>query len=345
MASGMRSFSIGLAAVFALVALFGSAQAAAEQVNVRTMQLRHYTTQSDEAYAKKDWKRAIQYREYVTKILPFDHNNYYNLACCYALDGQTDKAFEALDNSIRYGWCDAKHIKNDSDLESLRDDERFEAMLESVAKCNKETQFVYEPETSSKIDSVSLIVALCGDGGNPREFAPEWIPVADELGVPIVAPKGQGVTDRDGVYGWHKGTDANEIDVEGTVQRIDQVAKDRGVDLSNVVVVGFSQGGAAALEIITAHPKKYRGVVAIGAGEPIQLFRQWIANVAESNPRVYMIAGELDNNRPFNLAAVNPLQQAGLKFKYEIVPMVGHEMPENGTELLLRAIQFVAEDS
>ena len=167
MSSHVRSAGFRFVVAFSLVMTFTSSLAVAQRMNVRGMRYSHYTTQSDEAYAKKDWKRAIFYRELVTKITPFDHGNYYNLACCYALNGDTDKAFEALDNSVRYGWCDTTHMKRDSDLDSLHDDERFSAILKASDACAKESQFVYEPKSAKNNKSVELLIALCGYGGKP----------------------------------------------------------------------------------------------------------------------------------------------------------------------------------
>lgn len=49
----------------------------------------------------------------------------YNIACARALDGDTEGAFVALNASVDAGWSSAKHMDEDSDLDSLRDDPRF----------------------------------------------------------------------------------------------------------------------------------------------------------------------------------------------------------------------------
>ncbi|GJM24802.1 MAG: hypothetical protein DHS20C16_12170 [Phycisphaerae bacterium] len=344
MSSHIRLSWIRLAAVFALLMAFTSSAAIAQQMNIRAMRVFHYSTQSDEAYAKADWERAIFYRELVANLAPLDHLNYYNLACCYALDGQTDKAFEALDNSIRYGWCDTNHIKRDTDLDSLRDDDRYQTTLQSADECNRESQFVHEPASAKNNKSVELLIALCGFGGNPREFGHAWIPVADQLGVPVVALKGRGETGSNGVYGWHKGQNPRDLDIEGTAQLIDDAIEKRGVDPAKVIIVGFSQGGAVALKLMAEHPEKYRGAVTIAGGKDPEVFGNWIANAENSKPRVFMIAGVLDKNRPHGEPAMQPIVDAGIRFKYELLPQVGHEMPVDSTNLYVEAIEFLTED-
>lgn len=55
----------------------------------------------------------------------------YNLACAEARSGNTDKAFESLFAAIDAGFDGAGHMKNDSDLDAIRKDPRFD---QAVAK-------------------------------------------------------------------------------------------------------------------------------------------------------------------------------------------------------------------
>ncbi|MEZ6318355.1 MAG: hypothetical protein R3B49_06325 [Phycisphaerales bacterium] len=56
----------------------------------------------------------------------------YNVACCLALMGQTDGAFEHLDKALASGFGDADNYMNDPDLASLRDDPRWKGFMERV---------------------------------------------------------------------------------------------------------------------------------------------------------------------------------------------------------------------
>ena len=58
----------------------------------------------------------------------------YNLACSYALVGQPDKAFDALEHAIEIGYQDVKHMENDSDLNSIRSDPRYSAIITKIQK-------------------------------------------------------------------------------------------------------------------------------------------------------------------------------------------------------------------
>jgi len=56
-------------------------------------------------------------------------DNLYNAACCFALGGQSDLAFETLMISIKKGWRDLQHTGSDADLASLHSDPRWKDVL------------------------------------------------------------------------------------------------------------------------------------------------------------------------------------------------------------------------
>ncbi len=56
----------------------------------------------------------------------------YNVACVYALGNMTDEAVECLDKAIQNGFGHREWLDNDSDLESLRGDPRFQALRERL---------------------------------------------------------------------------------------------------------------------------------------------------------------------------------------------------------------------
>jgi adenylate cyclase len=65
-------------------------------------------------------------------IDPEDAGVLYNLACHYALAGKPDEAIDYLDKAIRNGFGQRSWLENDSALDSLRDDPRFENLLRKL---------------------------------------------------------------------------------------------------------------------------------------------------------------------------------------------------------------------
>jgi non-specific serine/threonine protein kinase len=54
----------------------------------------------------------------------------YNAACVYARTTEREKALAALESCVRVGWVNRDWMARDSDLESIRDDPRFRALIE-----------------------------------------------------------------------------------------------------------------------------------------------------------------------------------------------------------------------
>jgi serine/threonine-protein kinase len=53
----------------------------------------------------------------------------YNIACGYAQLGEKERALEWLEKSVAMGWTDVAHLEKDPDLDPLRADERYRALL------------------------------------------------------------------------------------------------------------------------------------------------------------------------------------------------------------------------
>jgi len=64
---------------------------------------------------------------------PDDPHVWYNLGCSFALVGRKDEAFEALRRAIGLGYRDLDWMRKDTNLDLLRDDQRFRTLLRQVA--------------------------------------------------------------------------------------------------------------------------------------------------------------------------------------------------------------------
>jgi adenylate cyclase len=56
----------------------------------------------------------------------------YNVACFYVHAGDKDRALELLESAVDKGWGDKAWLETDSDLDSIRDLPRFQAILERI---------------------------------------------------------------------------------------------------------------------------------------------------------------------------------------------------------------------
>lgn len=100
-----------------------------------------YAKEAWSLYEAKDFKKAAEkyieaFEEFEGKAYP---NDRYNAACSYALASDTENSFYHLfrlaESETKYR--NLNHITNDSDLESLHPDERWEQLIE-IVKANKD---------------------------------------------------------------------------------------------------------------------------------------------------------------------------------------------------------------
>jgi len=63
---------------------------------------------------------------------PEDSGVLYNSACVYSLGGRPDEAIRLLDKAIDNGFGHREWLENDTDLDALRTDPRFEALLKKL---------------------------------------------------------------------------------------------------------------------------------------------------------------------------------------------------------------------
>lgn len=70
----------------------------------------------------------------LTRLQPDEPQNWYNLACSYALLGERAMALASLERAVELGYTDVAWMKKDRDLDALRGDPVFEAILAKLAQ-------------------------------------------------------------------------------------------------------------------------------------------------------------------------------------------------------------------
>ena len=79
-----------------------------------------------------DKERAMQWAERSLAIDDDNPDTLYNLACSYALMDEPERALDCLERANLEGMSIARWAENDSDLDSLRDDPRFQTLMDSL---------------------------------------------------------------------------------------------------------------------------------------------------------------------------------------------------------------------
>lgn len=106
-------------------------------LNVKTLvaqQLSEIQNKADQQYQAKHFEVAAPLYENAFEIDKSEYrtDNLYNASCCYALSGNKTKAFNCLEKAIDFGWQKIEQANKDTDLSSLRDDNRWQTLKEKI---------------------------------------------------------------------------------------------------------------------------------------------------------------------------------------------------------------------
>lgn len=99
----------------------------------------------------------------------------------------------------------------------------------------------------------------------------------------------------------HDGLNESEMALRSLIER----EHERGVSYDKIILAGFSQGGAVALQTALRFPKRLCGVLALSTYCPSTADPTW--SVAEANRRlpVFMAHGSQDNVIPLPIAQIS----------------------------------------
>ncbi|MCS7167113.1 MAG: tetratricopeptide repeat protein [Gemmatales bacterium] len=82
------------------------------------------------------YAEALEVDLRLVRLRPQDAVAHYNLACTYARLHKTDAAIRALSRAIELGYRDYRYIKQDRDLDSIRDDPRYRELMRQLESGN-----------------------------------------------------------------------------------------------------------------------------------------------------------------------------------------------------------------
>ena len=124
-----------IAAVLISVIIFGAA--------VWAQSADEFIQKASQAQSQKQFAQAAALYEKAFAAGSTDGDAAYDAACCYALIGGRDKAFEFLKKAGEFGWSNADHARKDTDLVSLRTDPRWAPALALFDKNAKYAQVMW----------------------------------------------------------------------------------------------------------------------------------------------------------------------------------------------------------
>lgn len=254
-------------------------------------------------------------------------------ACLLAVSGRPEDALTELQIAYEVGgWWHRRILVEDEDLASLRDLPGFAELVEaSHARAMRACEEAPAPEIRRPPGSpIGLLIVLHGAGYSAEETAWQWRTAVD-AGYALVAPES---SQRNTPM--YRSWPDPAIATRDLTNLIGALPDDlRRLPLT---VAGFCAGGRQAIRwALAGWPGEPLQFIAVAPTiSPEHINATIAAAAAERGLTGQVIVGENDDSRADALAALNTLRAAGLSPELDIVPGLGHALPDDfGTRLPL----------
>jgi phospholipase/carboxylesterase len=187
-------------------------------------------------------------------------------------------------------------------------------------------------------DPVGTVIWMHGLGADGWDFVPivRELPLPEELALRFIFPHApvQPVTINNGVQmrAWYD-ISMNDIsrlpdekgirESQASVERLIARERSRGVDTSRIVLAGFSQGGAIALQVGLRHADRLAGIAALSTYLPLENSLDAEAAAANRATPIFMGHGSEDPVVPLQLAEASraALERRGYEVEWHTWPM------------------------
>ncbi len=341
--ANMKSMPWTCAAV--TVCLLLPASTAHAQADKRLQAFQENWEQAERAHQAKDYASAKPYYEKVFEFIPYEPSSRYQYARCLAMLGDVDGSIRELTKAIEYGFNDPEAIAvQEPELAALREDPRLKDIVRAARECRSEKLALYKGVGVKEDKPAPLLVVLHGLAEHPRVQLAYWKETADRSGLILVAPYGPRRMGQMS-YAWHR-QGGRETDMDMTaawrlIKKAIGVAKRKHrVDEDQIVLAGFSQGGALALHCLSDPPVPVRGAIAF-----CPAYQSTGTSATESDHlKAYVIVGGLDEHWLAGGRQANTdLRASGIAVEYIEVPDMGHDFPRNLLEHQQKALKFVLD--
>jgi phospholipase/carboxylesterase len=187
-------------------------------------------------------------------------------------------------------------------------------------------------------EPAGTVIWLHGLGADGWDFMPivRELPLAEEVPLRFIFPHApmQPVTINNGMEmrAWYD-IAMNDIarlpdergirESQAAIERLIARERGRGMDAGRIVLAGFSQGGAIALQAGLRHPNRLAGIVALSTYLPLEDSLNAEASSANRGTPIFMAHGTEDPIVPLQLAEISrmSLENRGYDVEWHTWPM------------------------
>ncbi|WP_227395952.1 alpha/beta hydrolase family protein [Jeotgalibacillus aurantiacus] len=261
-------------------------------------------------------------------------------ACAYAAQGNEQNAIAALNDGLHQGiWWNPLALTYDRHLKNLKDIEAFKLILDECQRILENHQHMSKPElfTYGHDQSDTGLFSLHMRGSNVETFAPYWF---DDrlLGDLLLAfPQSSQVFGYN-AYCWDNPSIA--------VNEITESFKDfkENFNTKQDIIAGASQGGKLAIELsFNGNTLSTKGFIAVIPAIQDVAALEGLLKGNTHDLKGCIITGDQDPFYKKTVEFVKLLEDNEFPCKLIVKEGLGHFFPDDFTELLREAVEFISK--
>lgn len=203
---------------------------------------------------------------------------------------------------------------------------------------------ILEPSSIQNNHPVPLCIVLHGNDSNPQAHAEFWRPLS-VAGWLVLLPQSSRVGQQPNTFIWNTPglAEWNFQEIQNVFAGIQKTYK---INLSKIILAGFSMGGGMAIEMILGGHMEALGFVVVAPYVPykyVDLQSHYSEFVKSPAVRGYCIVGEQDSFAVEGTAALaSRLPSMNISCFVELHPNLDHEYPSDFEKSLLKAVNYVS---
>jgi predicted esterase len=290
-------------------------------------------------YEEGRFEDALAVAERLAPAYPaFAVKTYYWRICLLSVTGRQAEALRLFEEALANGiWWFEGQLRSDPDLKSLQGNEEFERLILLSNEKTMNAQQIARPELFTYVPDGTgpfpLLVVLHARGSSPEFDVHFWksvvkhgwflaMPQSSQLASPMA-------------YLW----DDREKALAEIAGHVDSLIERRPVDPDRIVIAGFSQGAARAMQIVMGAVVKARGFLAVvpGTVEDGEL-DGWSAS---AGTRDVLISGGRDPRQDFFQKVKELFEAKLIPLMFRHYPEMGHDFPDDFEDILEKGLNFI----
>ncbi len=296
------------------------------------------------AYTEGNYEEAINELKQAFVLDTINAPVAYNIACCYSLMDMKDSSITWIEKTIELGTYS---FSEDRDFDNIRSTKEFQELVlrtESLlqeARNREWPSFIFIPADYDSTKNYAVLVMLHGYEASPRGFTGELALFLTERGFIYIVPYGTEVYGLSS-FGWG---DVLKVE-EKIISEIESVIRKYSVDITSIILVGYSHGGDWTFSIAIRNPALFRGAIPIAGTFDEEGLKEHFQKLKGKKLRFYIMIGgkEREERLKGNQRAKELLEEYGIKAHFKIFPEVGHAFPGEPEEEIGKALDFILKD-